>query len=391
MDRKEIPSGRQLLTGNIAAAWAVLLSRVGVVAAYPITPQTTLIEEIGKYADSYGIEYIPVESEHSMLALVRGSARVGVRSFTATSSHGLAYAHEQLHMASRERTPLVVVNVNRALATPWALSADFSDSFSQRDTGWLQFYCADQQEVLDTVLCAFKLAEEYMVPALVCYEGFILSHSAAPVYVPTQEQADQFLPPFSPPKEWLLLPENPVTYGTNPDPEVYSKFQWQLHQSLIKAGKQLEKITQEFYRVFGRQKVGALEVLGNPKASTALVTYGTIGRTSQMLLEQDSDLLLIRLHLFRPFPKKILRDVLRNLCRVAVFDRALSSGSGGLATGELKDALYSLDSHPVVFSFMGGLGGTDVTPNTLDWVLDKARNLSPEDSLEVIRVPEEVR
>lgn len=389
--RNSIPTGSQLITANLAAAYAALLAQVKVVAAYPITPQTSIIEEIRKWAKDYDIEFIPVEGEHSMVALVRGSTRVGVRSFTATSSHGLAYAHEQLHGASRERTPLVMINVNRALASPWGLHPELSDSLSQRDTGWMQFYCADQQEVLDTVLCAFKLAEQHMVPALVCYEGFVLSHSSAPVYIPTQEEVDRFLPKFAPPKEWCLLPENPVAYGANPDPEIYSKFQWNLHLALIEAGKSLEKVTQEFYQVFGRRKVGAIEILGNPKASTAIFCCGTIARTAQSLLESNPNLLLVRLHLFRPFPKRVLRKILAKLKRIAVVTRGISFGASGQLSDELKSVLYALTPAPLVFDFVAGLDGTDVTPNTLKWILDQTRNLPAEVSLETIRVPEEVK
>ncbi|KKU86660.1 MAG: Pyruvate ferredoxin oxidoreductase, alpha subunit [Parcubacteria group bacterium GW2011_GWA2_47_9] len=398
---QRVPSGRELLSGNVAAAYAVLLARARVVAAYPITPQTILVEKLAEYAPQYGIEYITVESEHSMVAAVRGSTKAGVRSFCATSSHGLAYAHEQLQTASRERIPLVMVNVNRSFANPWHLQADLQDSMSQRDTGWIQLYCSSPQEILDTIFCAFKLAENLMLPVMVCYEGFTMSHLGAPVVIPDQETVDRFLPAFNPPKKWLLSADNPVTHGASAEPEIYSKHQRQIHEAMLNGEKAFEEIAAEFTQVFGREKVGALEITGSSEASLALVTCGATGETAKTALETDKNFLLARLHMFRPFPKKALLQALRTMQKIAIIDRAISFGSGGPIAIELKDVFYNMPlvAAPNILSLIGGLGGTDITPNTIKWAVNHARaqqpvwikNLYPQLPDTTIIIPEEVK
>ena len=192
-----LPHGRTVLTSDEAAAYAAALARAQVIGSYPITPQTIIVERLADLvAGREDVEFTNLESEHSMFGFVVAASRAGVRTFTATSSQGLLYAHEQLHRASRERAPVVAVNINRAIFAPWSLEADFSDSMSQRDTGWIQLYCASAQEVLDTVLCAYRIAETAMLPVLVNAEGFLLSHTAEIVDVPEQDAVDRFLPGF---------------------------------------------------------------------------------------------------------------------------------------------------------------------------------------------------
>ncbi len=190
-----VPSGRVVRTANEAAAYAVMLARAQSIACYPITPQTVIVERLADLvAGRDDVEFANLESEHSMFGYVIAAARAGVRTFTATSSQGLLYAHEQLHRASRERVPLVVVNVNRAVFAPWSIEADLSDSMSQRDTGWIQLYCSSAQEVLDSILCAYRIAETVLLPVMVCAEGFLLSHTSEVVEFPTQAQVDAFIP-----------------------------------------------------------------------------------------------------------------------------------------------------------------------------------------------------
>ncbi len=194
-----LPHGRVVLTANEAAAYAVMLARVRAIGCYPITPQTLIVERLADLvAGRDDIEFANLESEHSMFGYVIAAARAGVRTFTATSSQGLLYAHEQLHRASRERVPLVVVNVNRAVFAPWSIEPDLSDSMSQRDTGWIQLYCSSAQEVLDSVLCAYRIAETVMLPVMVCAEGFLLSHTSEVLDVPDQDDGRRVHPGAAP-------------------------------------------------------------------------------------------------------------------------------------------------------------------------------------------------
>jgi pyruvate ferredoxin oxidoreductase alpha subunit len=355
------------MTANEAAATAVLLARVQAVGCYPITPQTLIVERLAEQlAPRDDVEFANLESEHSMLAYVIAASRAGVRTFTATSSQGLLYAHEQLHRASRERVPLVVVDVNRAVFAPWSIEPDLSDAMSQRDAGWIQLYCSSAQEVLDTVLCAYRLAETAMLPVLVCAEGFLLSHTVEVVDVPAQEAVDAFLPPFGPPPEWLLDPEVPRTFSALPEPPEYAAFQRHVADALEDARSLVAAVADDFAGRFGRHKVAALELGGNPEGGRALVTIGTIGETAQELVEDDDDLRLVRIHAFRPFPGPELLAALTGASRVAVVDRAPGFGALG-PLGEDVRAL-GIDAATAVC----GLGGTEVTPDTLRAILAQA-------------------
>ena len=220
-----VPHGRTVLTANEAAAHAVMLARAQVIACYPITPQTIIVERLAELtAGRDDIAFANLESEHSMFGYAVAASRVGVRTFTATSSQGLLYSHEQLHRASRERIPLVMVNVNRAIFAPWSIEPELSDSMSQRDTGWVQLYCGSAQEVLDSVLCAYRIAETAMLPVMVCSEGFILSHTAEVVDVPDQEVVDAFLPPMRAPEDWVIDPDVPRAFSALPEGMDYAGF-----------------------------------------------------------------------------------------------------------------------------------------------------------------------
>jgi pyruvate/2-oxoacid:ferredoxin oxidoreductase alpha subunit len=379
-----LPRGRVVLTGNEAAAYAVALARARAIGCYPITPQTLIVERLAELvAGRDDVEYANLESEHSMFAWVIAAARVGVRTFTATSSQGLLYAHEQLHRASRERVPLVVVDVNRAVFAPWSIEPDLSDSMSQRDTGWVQLYCSSAQEVLDSVLCAYRIAETAMLPVMVCAEGFLLSHTSEVVDVPSQEAVDAFLPDFRPLDEWVLDPARPRSVSALPEPTDYARFQRNVARALDEARDLVETVASEFGTHFGRPKVGALEVSGNPQADTALVTIGTIGESALELLgEGDGELLLVRVHAYRPFPAERLASLLAHASHVAVVDRAPAFGGLGPLGNDVRS--LGFDAVDVVC----GLGGTEVTPDSLRWVLREA--LAAKSRRAPVYVPEEV-
>ena len=245
-----------------------MLARAQAIGCYPITPQTVIVERLADLvAGRDDVEFANLESEHAMFGYVLAAARVGVRTFTATSSQGLLYAHEQLHRASRERVPLVAVNINRSIFAPWSIQPDLSDSMSQRDTGWIQLYCASAQEVLDSVLCAYRIAEAVMLPVMVCAEGFLLSHTSEVVDVPEQSAVDAFLPELRPPDDWLLDPERPRTFSALPEPDGLRRLPAPRRgRDGRGAGASIETVASEFTTHFGRHKAGALEVAGNPDA-----------------------------------------------------------------------------------------------------------------------------
>jgi pyruvate ferredoxin oxidoreductase alpha subunit len=383
--------GRTVLTGDEAAAHAVALARAQAIGCYPITPQTVIVERLADLtAGRDDVEFANVESEHAMLGYVIAASRVGVRTFTATSSQGLLYAHEQLHRASRERVPLVMVNVNRSILAPWSLEPDLSDSMSQRDTGWIQLYCSTVQEVLDSVLCAYRVAETVMLPVMVCAEGFLLSHTAEVVEVPEQRDVDDFLPPFDPHGDWVLDPERPRTFSALPQPAEYSAFQRRVAEAMDEARDVIRSVASEFTRRFGREKAGLVEVAGNPDARSALITIGTIGDSALELLDGDADLLLLRIHAYRPFPAAELAAALAGCSHVSVVDRAAAFGS----LGPLGADVRSLDvpNARVVTNFVCGVGGTEVTPVTLRWALEYTRaNAARTPGHVPVTVPEDVR
>ena len=383
-----LPHGRVVLTANDAAAYAVMLARARAIACYPITPQTLIVERLAELvAGRDDIEFANLESEHSMFGYVVAAARAGVRTFTATSSQGLLYAHEQLHRASRERVPLVVVNVNRAVFAPWSIEPDLSDSMSQRDTGWIQLYCSSAQEVLDSVLCAYRIAETVMLPVLVCAEGFLLSHTSEVLDIPEQDAVDAFLPELASAGRLAARP------GAAPAPTPRCRSRTRTSRSSttwrtrwIEARTVIADVASEFTTHFGREKVGALEIHGNPEASSALVAIGTIGDSAQELLADDDDLLLVRVHAFRPFPAAELAAALAGVSYVSVIDRAPGFGSLGPLGADVKS--LELPRARAVANFIGGLGGVDVTPATLRWALMQTRARSSNDA--PVYVPEGV-
>jgi len=355
-----MPRGRTVLTGNEAAAVAAVLARVQQIACYPITPQTLIVERLAELvAERDDIVFANLDSEHSMFGYALAAERVGVRCFTATSSQGLLYSHEQLHRASRERIPLVAVNVNRSVVAPWSLEPDLADSMSERDTGWIQLYCSSAQELLDSVLCAYRIAEEAMLPVLVCAEGFLLSHTAEVVDVPSQEAVDAFLPPFRPPEDWLLDPHRPRAFSGLPDPADYATYQRNVAEAHERSRTLIAEVASEFAAAFGRDKVASVEFTGDPGADTAIVAIGTIGETARELLDDDEPLLVARVHAYRPFPGEELAAALEHASHVCVVDRAPAFGAPGPLGEDVR--AFGIPATDVVC----GLGGSDVTPDTL--------------------------
>lgn len=362
--------------GNHAAAAAAALARVQVSVGYPITPQTQIFELLAEMKAKGELpgEFIAAESEHSVMAAMLGAATAGARTFTATSSHGLAYMHELLHWVAGARLPCVMVNVNRALAAPWNLWTDQTDSLSQRDTGWMQLYCSTNQEILDTVLMAYKVAERVQLPAMVVLDGFTLSHSYEPVDVPSQAEVDAFLPPFKP--ELVLDPKNPMTFGALAGPKDYFRLRRRMAADMAEAEDAIDEVGREFGRAFGRS-YGQLDAYRCEDAQTVLVTSGAVGSTARAavdaLRERGFSAGNLRLRAFRPFPAKALRAFTRPGMRLAVVDRSYSPGAGGIWAQEIKAALFSRPS-VAVHGYVAGLGGGDITVELLQEVWQRVHD-----------------
>jgi len=369
---------KMIMDGNKAAAFGALLSRVQVLPEYEITPSTKISELLAEFCAKGELKavYIPVESEHSAMAACVGAAFAGARTFEASCSHGLAFMHEILHTASNMRLPIVMAVPNRAMGLPWNIWTDQNDSLSQRDTGWLQFYCENSQETLDTIIMAFKIAEDQkiMLPVMVVTEGFILSHTGEPVEVPEQELVDRFLPPYNAPYKLDL--ENPHVLGSLTPQEPYFKMRIDAQEAMERAKKIAKRVDREFQKLFGRS-YGVIEKFHWQNPKIALVTTGTITGTARHILLNEKgfeDVGLLKVKMFRPFPSEDIIKALKDVEKVAVIDRNISLGSGGIFCSEIKSALSELEDAPKVFGFITGLGGVDVTPEIIKDAINYARN-----------------
>ncbi len=358
---------KKILVGNHAVSWGVMLARAEVISAYPITPQTAIVEELSVLCADGRLKarFIPVESEHSAMACCIGASAAGVRTFTATSSQGLALMHEMLHWATGARLPIVMANVNRSLGSPWNIWGEQTDSLSQRDTGWLQLYCESNQEVLDTVIQAFKIAEEIRLPVMLVLDAFFLSHTAEPVEIPDQSLADAFLPRYQP--EFRLDPKDPHSFGCLTQPEYFMEFRHKIQKSMLQGKAVSERVDGEFGRAFGR-KYGLIEAYRCEGADLILVTSGTVASTARVVVdalrEKGQRVGMVKVRLFRPFPKEELWEVLREAEKVAVVDRNVSFGVGGIFAHELRAAFCNEKTRPPIYSYIAGLGGRDVTPKS---------------------------
>ncbi len=360
---------REFMTGNHAVAHAVRLCRTPLIAAYPITPQTPIYEKLSEWESTGMIQGIMMrtESEHSALASCIAASLTGVRTFTATSSQGLALMHEMLHFASGCRAPIVMANVNRLLAAPWGFWADQQDSLSQRDTGWIQYYCENGQEALDSVIQAYKVAEQVFLPAMVCLEAFFVSHFMEPVEIPEQERVDHFLPPLNLPHRFDV--DRPGFLVPVVSSELYRKYKYMTQEAMDSVKTLAIQVDDDFKRVFGRG-YGILEPILIEDAEVVLVTAGSITSTARLAIRTLRDrgypVGLLKIRLFRPFPKEALQQSLKGKKKIVVIDRNCSIGSGGIFCQELRAALIHSPDHPFIYNYIAGIGGTDVTPERIE-------------------------
>jgi pyruvate/2-oxoacid:ferredoxin oxidoreductase alpha subunit len=362
-------------SGNVAAAYGVKLARAQVIAAYPITPQTPLTEKLSEFVDAGEMEaeYIPVESEHSALAVCIAATSAGARSFTATSANGLLYMSEQVHWAAGARLPIVMCVVNRGIGAPWTIWNDHQDSISQRDAGWIQLYACDHQQIIDTVIQAFSLAEQVSIPVMVCYDGYLLSHTYMPFEIPEEAAVDRFLPPFKP--AYALDPREPANLNTVTLPDIrpdirgdlapgYTEIRHNLHFDLRQAIGKIAEIDAQFKDAFGRGGSPLVESYCCDDADYIAVALGSLSYQLRdvvdMLREEGVRAGVCGIRLYRPFPDEAVVEALARVKGVIVFEKALSYGNEGALCGDIKAALYGCDPRPFVRNYIAGLGGREI-------------------------------
>ena len=364
-----------IMKGNFAAAEAAKLCRSGFIPAYPITPQTTIVEELSEKVASGEMDaiYINMDSEHSVFAAAMGAAIVGERVFTATSGQGLFYAHEVLHAIAHFRLPMVVVNVGRP-SIPWNIWSDQTDSLSQRDTGWIQYYGESSQEVLDSIIQSFIISEKLDIPVMVVLDAFYQSHTSENIWIPEQSLVDEFLP-----KKKLtgkeVNAEEPKAIGGLVPPEHYAKFNYTYWKDMNTVEDLSTEVANDFEKHFGRkyQNVEAINI--GPHTKIVLVTMSSITTTAKGVIKKYPDVGLLKLRLFKPFPKKSVNEALKVLpgdAVIACVERNFLGDNEGAIMQEMQRALYGKSYK--MYDFYAGVGGKDVPPITIEKILYKIRN-----------------
>ncbi|MBN2282485.1 MAG: pyruvate ferredoxin oxidoreductase [Deltaproteobacteria bacterium] len=370
----------RIITGNEAASLAVKLVKPHVIAAYPITPQTSLSEKLSTYVESGELraEYVRVEGEHSALTVCISASTVGARVFTATSANGLLYMHEQIHWAAGSRLPIVMCCVNRGVGAPWSIFNDQQDSFSQRDAGWIQMYCRNNQEIIDTIIQAYRIAESVYIPVMVCYDGFVLSHTMMPVEIPEESTVREYLPPYKPHTE--ISPEHPRTVNPVFFPwrrenaegvlcDGYMEMRYKLQAALLDSAPVIERASDEFARLFGRDHGGMIWEYLTEDADILLTGMGSIAAETTVavdaLRKEGIKAGAVGIRVFRPFPISEVRNAFARAKMIVVFEKCVSYGfTGGMST-DLKSALYGSEVKAPVHNYISGIGGRDVKAREL--------------------------
>jgi len=370
---------KEFLEGSRAIAEAVRLCKPGVISAYPITPQTHIVEELAQMVANGELrsQFVNVESEHSAASVVLGGVAAGVRSFTATSSQGLLYMAEVIFNIAGLRLPLVLACANRSISAPINIWNDQQDSVSLRDAGWIQLYAENNQEAVDFHIMSYRISEDksIMLPAMVCVDGFILTHGMESVDIPEQEKVDKFLPPYNP--LYKLDPAEPLTMGLLADPDYYMETRYALQETLKDALKLIPKVSQEFRGVFGRDyKDCLIEEYYIKDAQKVIVAMGSVCGTIKEVVDElrakGKKVGLLKIISYRPFPYARVCEALKNVEQVAVLDKAVSLGAYAPLAVEIKAAFFGKKKSPkVISSFVAGLGGRDITPESVREVFRK--------------------
>ena len=370
----------EIVTGNHAAGYALSVAgeanrnaRGATCGIYPITPQTEIVEKVAAFPFTKG-SVVPVESEHSAMGVAIGGSLGGVRSFTASSSNGLAYMVENIMVAGFYRLPIVMVAVNRTLGPPWNIWADQGDTLMLRDFPWIQLYCSDNQEVADLTLLAFRLAEDHriLLPVMVCMDAFIVSHTQGETDLPSQEQADRYLPDLDLPQR--MRHDDPKTLGGLVWPDATTTLRRETHDAMLRVPDVYDQCRVTFQDVFGRDPGAALETFHTDDADTVLVASATVATTAREVVKRrraaGEKIGLVKIRMFRPFPEQALRDACASASRVGVLDRDYAAGVGGVWWQDTRAAFQSHRDDLVIQDYLVGIGGGDVTPETVDRVLN---------------------
>ena len=358
---------KMFVSGNEAVALGVCLSRPHVISAYPITPQTVVVERLSELVEDGSIDadFMHVESEHSALSAAMGSSAVGARTFTATSSQGLLYMAECLHYASGGRFPIVMMNANRSLALPWSIYGDLRDSLSLLDSGWIQVYVEDAQEALDMIIQGYKIAEhkDVLTPFMVNLDGFVLTHTYELVQVPNQQEVDHFLPPFETVNKMAL--DAPKSLGFSSTPQDNLEFKYQQHMAMMKSIEIIEASDREFGQRFGRTYGGMVDAYKCEDADAVLITLGSITGTARIVIDQLREeglkVGLFKIRYMRPFPVNEIRELGRKVKAIGVLDKDISFGYEGTIFTNVNSALVGPDSPKVTMNFVGGFGGRNIS------------------------------
>jgi pyruvate/2-oxoacid:ferredoxin oxidoreductase alpha subunit len=370
----------EIVTGNHAAGYTLAVAgeanrnaRGATCGIYPITPQTEIVEKVAAFPFTKG-RVVPVESEHSAMGVVIGASLGGARAFTASSSNGLAYMVENIMVAGFYRLPVVMVAVNRTLGPPWNIWADQSDTLMLRDFPWIQLYCSDNQEVSDLTLMAFRLAEDHriLLPVLVSMDAFIVSHTQGETNLPSQEQADQFLPELDLPHR--MRHDDPKTLGGMVWPDTTTTLRMEAHEAMLRVPEVYEECRQAFRDVFDRDPGAPLETFHTEDAETVLVASATVATTAREVVRRrraaGEKVGLVKMRMFRPFPEEALRTACASASRVGVLDRDYAAGLGGIWWQDTRAAFQAHRDDLVIQDYLLGIGGGDVTPETVDRVLN---------------------
>jgi len=372
---------RDFISANDAVAYGVRLCRPEVIAAYPITPQTTVVEKLSEFIENGEMEcqYLNVESEHSAMSAAMGAALMGCRTFTATSSQGLLYMCEMLHYVSGSRFPIVMMNANRTVAAPWNIFGDHRDSMAMRDSGWMQVYVENGQEALDTVIQAYKIAEnpDVLTPIMICLDGYVLTHTYELVDIPAQAAVDQFLPAFT--TENKLDLNAPKSLCMSASPEWQTEFRFQQHEAMTCAKKLIPAVEQDFAAAFGRSYGGMIEEYCCADAECVLVAMGSVAGTTRLVVDklrgQGVKAGLVKVRYYRPFPKELISSLAGRVKAVGVIDRDISFGYEGALYADVKAALYNPQGRsPYTLNFIAGLSGRDITKENIENMYQKLFN-----------------
>ncbi len=368
---------RLALSGNYAVAYAVKMADVDLIAAYPITPQTTIVEKLSDFVANGELdaEYINVESEHSAMSACVGASLTGARVFTATSSQGLAYMHEVLFIASALRTPIVMANVNRALSAPLNIWNDHADAMAERDSGWIQLWASSAQEAFDMTIEAFKIAEDVLLPVMVNFDGYIVSHTYEPLMLPDEEEIRRYIP--SKPLTNRLSPKLAYSVGVVGPPEYYYEMKYQSLDAMDRSRQRIREIEADFNQNFSKDYKD-INTYHMEDAEYALLIMGSMTGTARVVAEnlrrKGEKAGVISIRWFRPFPFERLAEILKGVRAVGVMDRAVTPGGASNPLFEdVASGLYGMKERPVLQSFVAGLGGRDVPTDEFEMMFNKTK------------------